>query len=170
MKYSCLFLINVLILCYKYIYYNPFANAGDTRDADSTPEPGRCSGIGNGIPFQYSCLENSTDRLQFMRPQRVRHDWATEHTHTHTYTHTPLVQRLAPPASIKHTFPSPCICVETIYLANQSHPLGPKCKNKNKNKNRRTSLEVQWLRFCASTTRAQVWYLVRELRSHVPCI
>ena len=49
MKYLCLFLINVLILCYKYIYYNPFANAGDTRDADLIPGPGRCSGIENGI-------------------------------------------------------------------------------------------------------------------------
>ena len=123
------------------------------------------------MAFQYSCLENSTDRLEFMGPQRVRHDRATEHTHAHT--HTPLVQWLAPPASIKHTFPSPCICIETIYLANQPHPLvlGPKIqKQKQTNKNRRISLEGHWLRFCASTTRAPVRYLVRGLRSHMPCI
>ena len=94
------------------------------------------------------------------------------HTHKYTYTHTHLVQRLAPPGSTKHTFPSPCICVEIIYLAKQSHPLvlGPKIQKQTNKKNRRTSLEVQWLRFCASTTRAQVPYLVRELRSYMPCI
>ena len=34
-------------------------------------------GGGNGNPLQYSCLENSMDRLQSMGLQRVRHDWAT---------------------------------------------------------------------------------------------
>ena len=28
----------------------------------SVPESGRCPGEGNGNPFWYSCLENSTDR------------------------------------------------------------------------------------------------------------
>ena len=37
---------------------NPPADAGD---AGSIPELER-SGEGNGIPFQYSCLENPTDR------------------------------------------------------------------------------------------------------------
>ena len=41
---------------------NPPANAGDTIDADSIPGLGRSSGVGNGKPFQYSCLENSMDR------------------------------------------------------------------------------------------------------------
>ena len=36
---------------------NP-ANAGDTRDAVS----GRSPGLGNGNPFQYSCLENPMNR------------------------------------------------------------------------------------------------------------
>ena len=30
------------------------------------------------------------------------------------------------------------------------------------------SLAVQWLRLCTSTAGAQVWYLIRELRSHMP--
>ena len=39
---------------------------------------------GNDNPLQYSCLENSMGRgtgiLQSMGSQRVRHDWAAEHT------------------------------------------------------------------------------------------
>ena len=38
---------------------NPPASAGD---ADSIPGSGRSPGEGNGNPFQYSCLENPTDR------------------------------------------------------------------------------------------------------------
>ena len=44
---------------------NPPANAGvsgDTRDTVSIPGSGRSSGVGNGSPLQYSCLENSMDR------------------------------------------------------------------------------------------------------------
>ena len=68
-------------------------NSGDTGDEGSIPVSGRSSGVGNGNPFQYSCLENFTGR-------RAR--WATVHgvaksrvqlsacTHTHTHTHTHL--------------------------------------------------------------------------------
>ena len=38
------------------------AKAGDVRDAGSIPGSGRFPGGGNGNPFQYSCLENPTDR------------------------------------------------------------------------------------------------------------
>ena len=48
---------------------NPPANAGDARDVGLMPGSGRSPGVGNGNPFQYSCLENSTDR-----GQRVGHD------------------------------------------------------------------------------------------------
>ena len=41
---------------------NPPANAGDTGDPDLIPGSGRSPGRGNGNPFQYSCLENPTDR------------------------------------------------------------------------------------------------------------
>ena len=41
---------------------NLSANAGDVRDAGLTPGSGRCPGVGNGNPFQYSCLENPIDR------------------------------------------------------------------------------------------------------------
>ena len=38
------------------------ANAGDRGDPDSIPESGRFPGGENGIPLQYSCLENPMDR------------------------------------------------------------------------------------------------------------
>ena len=65
---------------------NPSANAGDARDMGLIPGLGRSSGIGNGNPLQYSCLENSLDREAW---------WATVHGVTknwtqlsiHTYTH-----------------------------------------------------------------------------------
>ena len=41
---------------------NPPANAWDTRDVGLIPGSGRCPGVGNGNPLQYSCLENFMDR------------------------------------------------------------------------------------------------------------
>ena len=38
------------------------ASAGDARDVGLIPESGRSPEGGNGNPFQYSCLENPTDR------------------------------------------------------------------------------------------------------------
>ena len=38
------------------------ANAEETRDTGSSPGSGRSSGVGNGNPRQYSCLEHSMDR------------------------------------------------------------------------------------------------------------
>ena len=46
------------------------ANAGDTRDVGSIPEYRTFPGVGNGNPFQYSCMENSMDRGAW---------WATVH-------------------------------------------------------------------------------------------
>jgi len=38
-------------------------NEGDTKDVVGfIPGLGRSSGVGNGNPFQYSCLENPMDR------------------------------------------------------------------------------------------------------------
>ena len=66
---------------------NPVANAGDARDMGSIPGWEKSSGVGNGTPLQYSCLENSMGRGAW---------WATVHrvaksqtglsTHTHTHT------------------------------------------------------------------------------------
>ena len=41
---------------------NPPANAEDAGNTGSIPESERSPGGGNGIPLQYSCLENSMDR------------------------------------------------------------------------------------------------------------
>ena len=41
---------------------NLLAIVGDTGDMGSIPELGRCLGVGNGNPLQYSCLENLMDR------------------------------------------------------------------------------------------------------------
>ena len=41
---------------------DPPANAGDIRDAGSSPGSGRPPGGGNGNPLQYPCLENPMDR------------------------------------------------------------------------------------------------------------
>ena len=42
---------------------NPPAKAGNTGEIVSIPESGRSLGEGNGNPLQYSCLENSVDRV-----------------------------------------------------------------------------------------------------------
>ena len=68
------------------------ANAGDTRDAASIPRLGRSSGGRNGYVLQYTCLVNpmvpwteELGGLHSMELQRLRHDWATEHTYTYTH-------------------------------------------------------------------------------------
>ena len=38
------------------------ANSGDSGVSGSMPGLGRSAGVGNGIPFQYFCQENSTDK------------------------------------------------------------------------------------------------------------
>ena len=61
-------------------------NAGDPG---SIPGSERPPGEGNGLPLQYSHLENSVDRgawqATVLEVQRVKHDWAAKHTqHTGT--------------------------------------------------------------------------------------
>ena len=41
---------------------NSPANAGKTGDMVQSPELRISSGVGNGDPLQYSCLENPRDR------------------------------------------------------------------------------------------------------------
>ena len=48
-------------------------SACNARDLGSIPGLGRFHGEGNGCPLQYSCLENSMDRVAW---------WATVHGHT----------------------------------------------------------------------------------------
>ena len=65
---------------------NSSVNAGDTRNAGSTPELRRSPGVGNGNPFQYSCLGNPMDRerrLAGYSPWGHRESDMTEQTHTY---------------------------------------------------------------------------------------
>ena len=87
------FLLVIIIYIFEFIYFmlwasqvvlvvkNPPANAGDTRDAGLILGLGRSPGIGNGNPFQYSCLEDwwaeEADGLQCMGPQKLD---TTEHS------------------------------------------------------------------------------------------
>ena len=64
---------------------NPPANAGDTWDSGSISELGRSPGGGNSNPFQYSCLENSTDRGSWwatVREVAESDRWMTGHSTT----------------------------------------------------------------------------------------
>ena len=56
---------------------NPFANAGDIRDAGLIPGLGRSPVGGHDNPLQYSCLENPMDRGAW---------WAMVHSVTKTCT------------------------------------------------------------------------------------
>ena len=54
------------------------ANVGDEN---LIPRSGRSPGVGNGNPFQYSCLENSMDRgAWWTTVQNVTKSWTTEHS------------------------------------------------------------------------------------------
>ena len=62
-----------------FVVKNTSARAGDKRNAGSIPGSGRAPGGGHGNPFQYSCLENPTDRedpqgLQLIGLQRAKVD------------------------------------------------------------------------------------------------
>ena len=88
---------------------SPPANAGDSRDAVSTPGSERSPGEGNGYPLQYSCLGNPMDggawRARVYRPtkelDRIERLSVSAHTHTHTHTHThkTTVTSPAPPGA-----------------------------------------------------------------------
>ena len=56
---------------------NPPVNAGDLRDTNSIPGPGKSSGEGNDNPLPYSCLENPMDKRAW---------WATVHGVTKSRT------------------------------------------------------------------------------------
>ena len=52
-------------------------NTGEAEDVGSIPGSGSSHGVGNGNPFQYSCLENSMDGRAW---------WATVHRVTKSQT------------------------------------------------------------------------------------
>ena len=73
---------------------NPIANAGD---ASSIPGPGRSPEVGNGNPFQYSCLDNFTDRGAWQATARGSAESCTQlsaYTDTHIQGYTDTHQML----------------------------------------------------------------------------
>ena len=77
---------------------NPPASAREARGWGLISGSRRSTGGGNGNPFQYSCLENSSilawripwteepGKLQSMGLLTIRHDWVTEHRHSTKHT------------------------------------------------------------------------------------
>ena len=63
---------------------NRLANAGATRDTGLVPGLGRSSGVRNGNPFQYSCLDNSMDRRAW---RATVHGVTKSRTQLSTHTH-----------------------------------------------------------------------------------
>ena len=60
---------------------NLSANAGDAGETGLIPGWGRSSGVGNGNPLQYSCLENLMDRSAW---QAIVHMIAKSQTQLNT--------------------------------------------------------------------------------------
>ena len=84
---------------------NPFASAGDARDAGSIPGLGRSPGEGNGNPLQYSCLENSKDRgAWWATVHRFIKSWTRLNTHTHTHTECSKLPRRGLVTNLKATW------------------------------------------------------------------
>ena len=50
---------------------NTSANVEYTRDVGLIPGSGKSSGVGNGNPLQYSCLENFMDRGPWLEGEVV---------------------------------------------------------------------------------------------------
>ena len=57
------------------IVKNPPANAGAEEDSGLIPGLGRSPGKGHGNPLQYSCLENSMDRVWWAIVHGVTKSW-----------------------------------------------------------------------------------------------
>ena len=77
-----------MVIVWKY----PVANARSARVESSVYRLGRSPGEGNGIPLQYSCLENSMDRgACWAMVHGISESWtwlgSWVNTHTHTHTH-----------------------------------------------------------------------------------
>ena len=66
------------------------APAGNTRDMGSIPGSGKSSGVGNGNPLQYFCLENPIDRGAW---------WATVHGVTESWTQLKQLSMQTPEVS-----------------------------------------------------------------------
>ena len=104
---------------------NPPANAGDVGDSGSIPGSGRSPG--EEILATHSSIlawripwTEEPGRLQSMRSQRVRHDWATEHACSENEVILPAVAILSPSSSFIHSthdFPFNYICTVNVSVS-----------------------------------------------------
>ena len=62
-----------------------FPGSKNAGDADSNTGLGRSSGVGNGNPLQYSCLENSMDRRAWRAAVHGARDSQTQLRTRHTW-------------------------------------------------------------------------------------
>ena len=80
------------------------ANVRDARDMGLIPGSGRFPGEGNGHPSSILVWKipwtEEPGRLLSMRPQRVRHDLATEQTHVLFIQAVRSLEKSSHPASI----------------------------------------------------------------------
>ena len=112
---------NILKLRCHSITCHGFPGGSDTKelacnegDPGLNPGSGRSPGEGHGYPLQYSCLENSMDRMT------NTHTHTHAHTHTHTHAHTSQLGpiRLPPVATLPHD----SIFLEGASLSLQDYP------------------------------------------------
>ena len=89
-------------------------SAYNLRDPDSIPGSGRSPGEGNGNPFQYSCLENPTDRRVWR---------ATAYGVTELDTTELLILSLSEPAKWQSEDVNLEVCLSL------EHTLSPQTKN-----------------------------------------
>ena len=75
---------------------NQPASAGNTKSCGFNPGSGIFPGVGNGNPFQYSCLENSMDRAACWTTvlgskESDMSEWLITHAYTCIYIHTHIL-------------------------------------------------------------------------------
>ena len=85
---------------------NLFAYSGDPGDLDSIPVLGRSSGVGNGSPLQYSCLDNFMDREAWQATIQ-----GVAKSQTQVSTHVSMTSHWVPRLDIL----SGCVCECVVY-------------------------------------------------------
>ena len=112
--------------------------------------------------------------LQFMRLQRVRHDWVTD-THTGRRRREDFRSQCWPDSCerregrIGSQEPHTVLHIWASFRQTRGKPMRKTSHGRSWDAEGGTSLAVQMLRHCISTARNSAPSLVRELRSSLPC-
>ena len=104
------------------------ASTGDIRDMGSIPGSERSTGVGNGNPLQYSCLETPMDRgawraaVHRVAKSWTQLKWLSMHVHTLLYIHPLFSSLIHLSIFAGWTCPSPLIpCI--IHLTINTTPV-----------------------------------------------